>query len=465
MIALTAFLYCIPLRGNINLNFAFPHIVFMVYGDATTSKGWGIDYEEKHSVMLAESWLEAITARPGLPDCMTDFLFVAEKGFTTGYCSAKQFEKSKREGRVFLDGVKRRAFEELCADGLSKANAFFEEFKALRNGLRSFSDAELLALFEKYFSMLVAGESLFKMSSGRAYPLVEAALKEELAKRFAVDELEEKYALLLTPTTIDVMQREEADLLRLAERCEGGEVAGGFSEEELQRDLRRHADDYALLFYNTYDRERVDSFLRERLKQARLDCENKSSEEFLRGLRADKQALAEKQRKLEAKINRDAAELAGFLRRQGSFRFEMKGIWSAEYRFLELFEEIARRAGLNVEEFFAAYATRDVKALLRNGVRLSDEERRERRNYYVFFVLDGVKGFLLGGEARRFAFRVLGEETAFKELKGTPASPGIARGRVRVIASAGLAEFVVAARDFKDGDVLVTMMTQPNMFC
>jgi phosphohistidine swiveling domain-containing protein/predicted nucleic acid-binding protein len=408
---------------------------------------------------MAESWWRAVRAHSELPDCSSDFLFVTRDGFTTGYTTHRQLERSGREGLRFLDDAFRKEFNAKHDAVIKSAEELFVEFKKIESRLRGFSEVELWAWFERYYAQLVDVESFFRISAGRALPLVEQRLKEEVAKRFPAGEVEEKYALLLTPTTIDVLRREQADLLKLASK-----------QSVTDAEIFAHAERYALHFYNTYDRALVKQFIERRIAEERKLARNgsgKSGDAYLAELATEKKKIEALRKQAEQKIADDGVvALAAFLRRQGTMRFETKTYWAgAEYRFLSLLQEIARRAGVGIDEFFAAYNSDSVKELLLENKKLDACEASRRSKINVYLLFDGEKSFFSGEAAEKEAARLLGseKEEAVTEIRGTPACPGLVEGRVRIVEARGLSELTASLKEFEDGEILVTTMTQPNM--
>jgi phosphoenolpyruvate synthase/pyruvate phosphate dikinase len=306
---------------------------------------------------------------------------------------------------------------------------------------------------ENLYRLLVKTNAHFKISGGRVFPPLDEKIKAEIAKHYSGKELEVNYALLLTPTSIDILQREENDLLELMQK-----------QNLTDLDLLKHAEKYALHFYNTYDRKIVLSFLRKRVSE-----EGKAGRKhfkYLEGLKRKKKSIRKRQLEIEDKLKgAGIISIAKFLRFQGSLRFDMKDHWAgAEYRCLTLFEEIAKRGEVPLMDLIDGYKVEDYKALLLEGKKLEADELRKRKKNYAWIKLGKLDKFATGNEAERSVRHILGStEKEVLELKGTPACAGIGEGRVRIVSAAGLVEVEEALAHFKEGDVLITTMTQPNM--
>ncbi len=401
-------------------------------------------------MIMCESWFRAFVDYPERPEHLQEVLFENKKGFATCYCTEKQFNKSREDGKRFFDEKYRRDFTRDFLGMMDKFTDFYNKFKKM--DLPKLSDEELLKLLSEFYSLLCETNSFFKVSGGRVFPVIEQKVKTELAKHYQGSELEKNYGVLLTPISIDVLQREEAELLDLASK-----------QDILQRDVENHADKYALHFYNTYDREQVYSFIKNRIQEARKS--KRKSSDYLQKVKKAKQVVENQQKHiLSLANNEELAQLSGFLRQHGSLRFELKNYWSgAEFRFLSLFEEIAKRIEIPLQELFDAYRFEDVEQALVHGKKLDGEEVSRRKDFYTFYKFGGKEYFFTGEDAEKAVRDVLGEQLSSTELKGTPANPGYVQGKVRIVSAQGLSELQEALRSFQEGEVLITTMTQPNM--
>ena len=422
----------------------------MAYGSATTANGWGFVYGEAHSMLMCQAWFECFKGYPRLPEHVAEFLFDVRKGFATGYCTDDQFQRSRKSGEALFLEKNRKKLNSGFLGTMAQWRQFYNYFRGIK--LASLTNKQLLRLLKKYYFLLVKANAHFKISGGRVFPPLDRKLKAALASHYSGNELEEKYALLLTPTSIDVLQREEADFIGLADMREPTDAA-----------LLAHAEKYALHFYNTYDRKAAISFLRKRLIEE--EALGRGRFEYVEKLRAEKARVLKLQKQVERSLKREIVSIAQFLRVQGSLRFELKNYWAgAEFRFLAMFEEISRRSGIPLVEMLASFKLEDYGAYLADGKKLPKFEIKKRRHYYSFIKIGKMEKFISGKKAQKEVRRILGKESKPSlELLGTPANAGHVEGRVRIVSASGLAELEESLAKFEDGNILVTTMTQPNM--
>ncbi|MFH1247127.1 MAG: PEP-utilizing enzyme [Candidatus Micrarchaeota archaeon] len=145
-------------------------------------------------------------------------------------------------------------------------------------------------------------------------------------------------------------------------------------------------------------------------------------------------------------------------------RLELKNCWAgAEWRFLLMFKEIAKRLQIALNDLVYGYSLEDIKSALLNGKLLDKELVRERKELYA---VRWVKGKRI--EYRKADIPALRQELGISEIpkvseiKGTVANPGIARGRAYVVKTFGIDRLLEDERNFKEGDIMIINMTQPT---
>lgn len=127
---------------------------------------------------------------------------------------------------------------------------------------------------------------------------------------------------------------------------------------------------------------------------------------------------------------------------------------------LEAYAEIARRLDISQEWMFSIDYREVVTFLAQGG--MTDEQRFRIRSrldpYAVFIMRDMQTEWITGDEAKDWMYEqglIVGQE-GVKEIHGSVASKGFARGRVC------LAKFSNEIDKMRDGDILVTAMTTPD---
>ena len=128
----------------------------------------------------------------------------------------------------------------------------------------------------------------------------------------------------------------------------------------------------------------------------------------------------------------------------------------------QLIVEVARRLGCSEAEL-RCLLPEEVESLLRTKSVPTDEQRR--RLIFALHVIDGQTEAVLGGEEFRWVKRGLEQrnrtsQASASELRGTVVSPGVAKGRAKIINRREDAERV----HFQKGDILVSESTDPDLF-
>ena len=145
---------------------------------------------------------------------------------------------------------------------------------------------------------------------------------------------------------------------------------------------------------------------------------------------------------------------------------KLKAWWGgAEYLFIHLFEEIAVRAKIDVEDLLMSYRFDDIIKFLENGKAVSKNSIIERRKVYAFHLESGKLKFFEGESAINLFKSIINEAHMKKsmQISGIAASGGIAKGKVRVVRVEDLKQLMDDMKKFRIGEIMVTTMTQPTM--
>jgi phosphoenolpyruvate synthase/pyruvate phosphate dikinase len=153
-------------------------------------------------------------------------------------------------------------------------------------------------------------------------------------------------------------------------------------------------------------------------------------------------------------------KLRSFIRSIEEFTFmhdERKGLMIEAYYYIEeILREISRRVGLTLDELNACFHT-EIPDVMEGRYDI-DEIRRRMELFY--FVLDDKDIRCFTGEEAAKRKSILlpeaGQKKEILEIRGNPASLGIAVGRVRIIPTAR------EIGKIQKGDILVTGMTRPD---
>lgn len=412
---------------------------------------WKFVYSEGHSMLMNEAFFLAFTDYPDVPGIFKTIFYENRNGLEVCYVPAPELARVKQQGKVFFDHRYRSNFQKAIATRADDFIARHKRFESLE--IKKLSNRELLEIYLGYIKVLIPLLSYYQVSGGRCFPLLEERIRQVLAKYYRGKVLEKNYALALTPTTLDIIHREEIDLRKLS-----------LKKTVSEQDLRIHAKKYALLFFNEYNSREFFKYLKERIvraKKAKL-----SPNQYLKAIQKEKTRIKKLQKQILAPIT-DTVTIAliDFLREQGRLRLEYKNyFFGAEYKFLELFLEIAARIKISVDSYMASYRIADTAAFLKNGKRLELVELEARKRTFVFYQNAGKKRFASGKTAEQLIAKILGKRGENRrQLTGIPASPGRATGKARIIQAKSFSQMKKDLERFKKGEILIAPMTQPNM--
>lgn len=408
---------------------------------------WIFVYSEGHSLLMNNIWFYAFTNKQNIPGILNEILYINKQGVQTCYTTKKELERVKQQGRIFFN-------KNFQVQFTKRTNKVIKDFEKLTNRLRKIelskcSDRQLLELFEEYVEKLSAVCAYYQVGGGRSFPLLEKYAREKLLTCIK-DNFEEYYNLLLSSPEVDVLEKEEYSLLKLG-------------KNPTNKQLLDHADNFSFLVYNTYNREQICSFFRKKLDE--LQRQYSSEKKYLQEKQKIKNNLKKKQQQIENKItSAKLLNIIQFLKEQGRLRFEYRE-WKGggEYKFLPLFEEIAKRISIAVEDYLRGYTIKDAQLFLKQGKKVSKQEIERRKEIVLFIKTKGKSEFLTGNNAEKTAENFLKDNTNLSELKGMCASPGYAKGIAKVIIPKGIEDLEQDMKNFKKGEILITTMTQPNM--
>lgn len=413
---------------------------------------WTFAYAEGHSLLLNDVFFNAFTEYRDIPGIVKTILYVNEEGYENCYISKEETQRIREQGKVFFNYEYRHKFQKHIAARANLFSSFWKKITA--TDLSAASDSQLLVLFDEYVENLTLMCAHYQVSGGRCFPVVEEFVKKKMADYVDSDKLAAAYSLVLTSTELDLLEREEIDLLKMTEL-----------EKITEDDLRRHAKNYAFQYLSSYDETMIFKSVRARIRD--LHDKHGSANNYERELVAKKEQTKGRQQELMEKLAKDKelVDLIEFLRFQGKIRFDYKEwFFGAEYKFLVLLEEIARRIELPVREYLHSYRIEDTREFLRQKTEVPEEERKRRLQIFVLFQDGDERKFWSGDEAEKWGRKLLKKEAEqLTEFKGVVANPGQVTAKARVILPKSFEHIERVMGEFEDGEVLITTMTQPNL--
>ena len=341
--------------------------------NATMEKKYSYEFSwgERHSIISTESWLRGyISLRNVIGNDNKNVFMYVKNGQVNTYNAKEDLPVAIESGRVVLN-------REFLKTHLKNTLAIRKEFEELYEKIKiadvqKASNEQLLSYFETYQDLFDKTWSWFKVSQPEYLELAKEKL-EGLIKEKNIENPEEVFITLTTPTEIDLIKDEELAALKLS--------LGEFSDEKIWQ----HAEHYPWLFFNTYDRNIIHEFLEKKFADLAqiLVTERKKK---IKSIEHEIQEHKNNHNSLlkELGSDKDINYLSSVFGTLAVDRLKMKAWWGgAEYLFLPLFQEIAKRAGVSVEDLFMGYKIDDIFALLKNQNHLARKIINERKKLYA----------------------------------------------------------------------------------
>lgn len=330
-------------------------------------------------------------------------------------------------------------------------DAFYTVINSIEiQNLGQYSDEDLLDLFNRYYSSIINITGIYLGTQPEGVYNVDIKLKNLLRDHYKEDQVEQIYNTICTAYEFDITQKEKIDWLKIIK--EG---------KDSDRDFIAHAKKYPAFFFNTYSFDSVTKYLKSRFQKEDIS----SLEKEVADLYEDRESILKERTKILSALPEQITHLSDVLRDLSVDRFKMKNCWSgAELLALKLFQEMSKRIGINIEDLFASYTQEDIWDFLIQGTKVSEEEIKNRKEM-ILYKREGDKLlFLTGNEAQKEVEKIFGKrDFNVGRVSGMTANGGKISGKARVVLVEGIDSFMEASEAFKEGDILVTTMTSPNM--
>jgi len=297
-------------------------------------------------------------------------------------------------------------------------------------------------------------------------------LKLKLSEKNKLEKLEEYLTSLVSAEQQNAAALEEKELLKIVIEIEQNpELVKLFTLdiEKIEQELKNHpnindkivthANKYFWLFEKEtgepWTKKDFINLISQNLKEENLKQRLNHLEEYSDKVKQRRQEIIKELNPPEEIIRIiDSLQKSGWLR-----TFVRNGYVQAFIYSKNLFETIREHMRLTKHEFMFV-RHQEVLDFLEKEKSVDTEKIKEREGDVVLILEDEKPlKFLIGEEARTVRDEKLGLEEEIKEsvLKGTPASVGSVKGYVKIIHS------LKDANKIEQGDILVTMMTTPDL--
>ena len=351
--------------------------------------------------------------------------------------SIKDLHSDERRGEnILYENYMKKYFEEQTAT-LSQHSNFFMRLRS--TGYKKLTNQELYDLVRLSLIWCAKTISFFRSS-------------QEEGTKIAVNKLrvvynEKEVSILLISPELDLVNRERMDWAKL--------VRLPYSSQA----VIAHAYQYPWIVIMHHSFDEVEETLKQRF-------EFEKSHEFHADFKKEKIILREKQNILLNK-NKKIGPLVRNLQRLVHSRMEVKSRFAGtDFYTIPLHKEIANRTGVDIKYLREYYLLEDFESLLLRNRRVSKNEITNRQKLVVCLWKSPDLIIKSGDEAIAIAKRELGDlyEVEKKyEVTGSVANSGKVHGVARILQANDVEQARKFRKNFKEGQILITQMTQPNI--
>lgn len=286
---------------------------------------------------------------------------------------------------------------------------------------------------------------------------VENNLKETLKKEFKNNkERNELFNVLITPFKLNAVNKELLYWYKFVLR----------NQNPTNTELKDYILRNGWLVYNEFNCKNIDNFIQKRYQK---DSKNRSKlQKEIENLSKEQQEKKLIFNKKTRGISLDTKHLAEVLRDLADLRLEIKLINNSLETSLNLtlLRHIAKQNNIDFVDLLDGYFREDVENLILNKIKISSKEIQNRKNFVGFVGKDNETEILTGEKARKQITSLLNNQKLKSDkttLKGQMAYSGNAKGNAKIIRLGDNSQLIADLKKFKKGDIIVTIMTQPNI--
>lgn len=375
------------------------------------------------------------------------------------YGILEELNKVREEIAVGID--KNKFFlKEMMEDAyrfIDKFNKICEDIQ--KKDVSKLSNQELKELVSSYFKNVLKILA-YVQTTIQAEIEVTERIKETLNKKVKDEKEFQKYFLLFTsPSKIGFFEQENERLLELLKELKKDLVLiDAIKKEEVTEKVKTlfkdHLEEFAWIGNMNYNGRYWDETdLIERLKPM-IDDDIDIKIKEINDLREKrKNRIKESIKKLN--LGKDEIILIESIRELVYFRsYRLDVVFRSEYIIKNLFEEIANRLNLSIQDLNYLFYWEITDFL--EGKEINKEFIEKRKKNYALNYRNGKLEVLYGKDIDKLAEEFKEEAEKVKEIKGSAASQGKVKGTVKVI------HHISDLSKVKEGDILVATMTKPD---
>jgi phosphohistidine swiveling domain-containing protein len=405
------------------------------------------------SPLMPSFWATAVAAkeRVGVISAPSMFQYFDGKVVNV-YYPKNDIDKWKEESKKFLD---EKFFKEYLDEYNKESKVWWNWIRKIEK--KDYSKINKKELLKDHSDFcLYQRDSLahFAISRPEVTYAVEQRLEEIIKKEYTND-WTDVVGILTTPLELDDIQKEYVDWLKLIED----------NSKVEKKDYISHTSNYPWLVFGQFSDEKVIDYL-----SKRRESEVGSYKEEMDKISKRKKDLENKQQKIYSKFKDDFNEvkyLVEFLQRQSKERMNIKSFWIGSYYLARnMWNTISNILEIQLWDLLMFFTTPEIQNLLNDKFTgdVNSLITNRRSGYAVDFSPGGDVNILNRSEAEiLYNKRIKKLQINSKVIKGQVASSGFYKGIVRKVIPGDLDMLQDSIKNFKQGEILVTTMTQPNM--
>lgn len=364
-----------------------------------------------------------------------------------------------------------REVEQKARQSVKKLNDFTEK-EIFKKDLTKLTNNQLANIYQRFFKLGVPcyfyGNLVFTLEFGeRAY--FSGRLRKLLQAR-AKAKAGEYYDLLVSLSDRNIFYDQTFDIIKLSHKINQNKKLKnlilkmpstniarelGKKYPAIYKEFKKQKDKYHWLFYNWEGPEMMAHdfilFAKDILRRGQVATGYKKKKDELK-------ILKQKQNQIMRKLNftkqdKWYVEMAQFCSVFQPLRksYQFKSCW----HMTKYFTEVAKRLDISLDQTRYLTHWEMAKALKKKKVDI--DNLNKRRQFFMIRFIDNKITVTVGDKAEKFLKNNIKQERIKKTNKmiGTPACPGKAKGKVRIVNS------LEESADFKEGEILVSYATNP----
>ncbi|MBI5073463.1 hypothetical protein HZA99_06625 [Candidatus Woesearchaeota archaeon] len=345
-------------------------------------------------------------------------------------------------------------FENATSEIYKRAAALINFSRDLKEvSYKTKTESELLGLYQKYCSLFkeMRVYSSIPMMLEHDTPVLSNLLQEKLSPFVRNEEINEVFSILSSPTKYSYLLQEEIERLRIAAKHAQG--------KDIQEEIKGHTQKWN---WREYIFEGVPLSEADFFKQIELDLQqHKDPTKRIKEIEEKQSNIKEKQKEYikKYKIPEETQNFATVAQDIVYLKYFRKGIFAESYYCVEfLLKEIGEQLNIRLDDVRGMFDWEVEEALSKGITKEKIEEIRSREEFCAFVSYEGKCYPLTEEEAEKIEKENITKEEIEQELKGQVACSGNVEGSVCVVNT------VEDMKKMKEGMILVSVMTHPNLF-